>query len=195
VAQINYERGLWLQDMHGKMTETDIKKKERKGVRGQPWKYNPLLDAALVLSNCADFKYEKSELQELVESRGHILLISVKCHPEMAGVGVEYCWGKLKYEHRHRNCQKDKRKSGQEFKDNITRLCKDETILPMTRIWKFSRRTREYMMLYMDYNERSSTSECTYKHITHKELEDMKQKCKTHRNIMELEKSFLDATD
>jgi len=51
------------------------------------------------------------------------------------------------------------------------------------------------MMLYMDYNERSSTSECTCKHITHKELEDMKKKCKTHRNIMELEKRFLDATD
>lgn len=36
-----------------------------------------------VLQAMPDFKNEKTALQELVESRGHILLLSPKCHPEL----------------------------------------------------------------------------------------------------------------
>jgi len=35
-------------------------------------------------------------LEELVHSRGHILLMSPKGHPELAGKGVEYAWGAAK---------------------------------------------------------------------------------------------------
>ena len=186
------------------MSELKIKKKERNGVRGNPWCYNPELDApSLVLSNCLDFKLEKSQLQDLVEKRGHILLISVKCHPEMAGVGIEYCWGKLKYE--HKNSQKEKRKAGAEFKDSITKLLRDRSILSMSRIWKFSRRTREYMLLYvctyMQYDEhlqsdgQGAAQRHNIAHISHTELENMKRKCKTHTNIMELEKAYIETTD
>ena len=37
-----------------------------------------------------------SALQDFVESRGHILILSPKCHPELAGCGIEYSWGKTK---------------------------------------------------------------------------------------------------
>ena len=37
---------------------------------------------------------EKGALQELVESRGLILILSPKCHPELTGCGIEYSWGK-----------------------------------------------------------------------------------------------------
>lgn len=43
-----------------------------------------------------DFANEKTALQHTVESRGHILLLSPKCHPEVAGVGIEYSWGMSK---------------------------------------------------------------------------------------------------
>ena len=36
---------------------------------------------------------EKGALQEIVESRGHILILSPKCHPELTGCGIEYSWG------------------------------------------------------------------------------------------------------
>ena len=39
-----------------------------------------------VLSSCWDFAHEKTALEELVESRGHILRMCVKGHPELAGV-------------------------------------------------------------------------------------------------------------
>ena len=45
-----------------------------------------------VLQAMPDFKTERTALQHVVESQGHILL-SPKCHPEVAGVGIEYSWG------------------------------------------------------------------------------------------------------
>ena len=39
-----------------------------------------------ILEHCWDFANEKTALQELVESRGHILRMGVKGHPEMAGM-------------------------------------------------------------------------------------------------------------
>jgi hypothetical protein len=37
--------------------------------------------------------HEKTALINIMEARGHMLLPSVKCHPEMAGNGIEYSWG------------------------------------------------------------------------------------------------------
>jgi hypothetical protein len=45
------------------------------------------------LAKCSDFQNEKIGIQKLLESRGHILIVSPKCHPEIAGSGIEYCWG------------------------------------------------------------------------------------------------------
>jgi hypothetical protein len=61
------------------------------------------LDANAVLSACPDFQFERTALQNIIESRGHILLPSVVCTPETAGGGIEYAWGKLKFEQRRQN--------------------------------------------------------------------------------------------
>ena len=50
----------------------------------------------LVLRQRADFKAEKTDLEKLFISRGHILVITPKCHPELAGQGIEYDWGKVR---------------------------------------------------------------------------------------------------
>ena len=50
---------------------------------------DPTLMMEIVLGNCTDFKNEKSALQEVIQSRGHIMLTSVKCHPELAGNRVQ----------------------------------------------------------------------------------------------------------
>ena len=57
---------------------------------------DPKLVAPRILSECEDFVKEKESLQEIVESLGHILILSPKCHPELAGCGIEYSWGKSK---------------------------------------------------------------------------------------------------
>ena len=40
----------------------------------------------LVLANCPDFKNEICALEEMLISRGHIMIKSPKCHPEVAGL-------------------------------------------------------------------------------------------------------------
>ena len=57
----------------------------------------------LVLGQCHDFLAETTLLEQLIVDLGHVLQKSPKCHPELAGVGIEYCWGKAKYQYRHIN--------------------------------------------------------------------------------------------
>ncbi|CAM9311212.1 unnamed protein product [Hapterophycus canaliculatus] len=51
---------------------------------------DPEMNIDLVLGGLPDFKNERTALQHTVEKRGHILVLSPKFHPEVAGVGIEY---------------------------------------------------------------------------------------------------------
>lgn len=79
IIQILYERGLYKFDMKGSLTKQEI---DRRLLEGKDL-LDPSLDAPAVLSKCKDFQ-------------------SI-CHPELAGVGIEYCWGKAKFEFRKNN--------------------------------------------------------------------------------------------
>ena len=48
-----------------------------------------------ILKELPDFKLETSELSNLWRGRSQGFELGVKCHPEMAGCGIEYCWGKV----------------------------------------------------------------------------------------------------
>ena len=54
-----------------------------------------LLCCKKILNQMPDFRLETSELANLWLKRGHGFELGVKCHPEMAGCGIEYCWGKV----------------------------------------------------------------------------------------------------
>jgi hypothetical protein len=62
--QILWERGLW---------KSGMQKSEMQ----------------LVLSSLPDFQNEQIGIRSLLESRGLILNVSPKCHPELAGSGIE----------------------------------------------------------------------------------------------------------
>lgn len=68
--------------------------------RGHDWEYTSQYRFNPTVGNCSDLKEEKSALQQLVGSRGHILVMTPKYHPELAGVGIEYAWGTIKLEFR-----------------------------------------------------------------------------------------------
>ena len=144
------------------------------------------LNAHLALSSCPDFKFERTALQNVVEKRGHILLPSVVCTPETAGGGIEYAWGKLKFEQRRRNDVAVKLESGVKFADRVKELCTDIEILPLSRVWKFQRRARDYTRLYLAIAQRQGKSA-----PTHLEIETMRKKQRTHRNIMEVDRVFV----
>eukprot|EP01034_Spumella_vulgaris_P029312 gene29312-36339_t len=88
---------------------------------------------------------EKSEQQRAKKGlapRGHVLLISPVCHPELAGVGIEYDWGVTKYWFRRTNdCKLE------HLEANVERVS-SEQIIGIDTVWRFSRRTREYARAY-----------------------------------------------
>jgi hypothetical protein len=126
IFQILYERGLYKDKMKGRQTDTA---KERFEMNGDSRLIvTPDLDAHAVLNNCTDFKFERTALQEVIESRGHILLPSVVCTPETAGGGIEYGWGKLKYEQRRENDLATRLEAGVKFVERVRKICKNTGI-------------------------------------------------------------------
>lgn len=71
--QILFERGLWKTGMIERVDEDDPKGRDQS------------LSMDFVLGSCADFHKETGALQTLIESRGHILIMSPKGHCELAG--------------------------------------------------------------------------------------------------------------
>jgi hypothetical protein len=161
--------------------------KEKYIVAGAIHKILPAhLDAHAVLGACPDFHYERTALQSVIERRGHILLPSVVCTPETAGGGIEYAWGKLKFEQRRQNDAAVKLEAGIKFIERVKVLCTDKSVLPLERIWRYQRRARDYIRLYLDVGHREGRTALTFK-----EIETMRTMQKTHRNIMEVDRKFV----
>ena len=179
-----YERGLYVEGMQGRQAAS---LKEKYIVAGMTKKILPdHLDAHAVLSSCPDFQYERTALQNVIERRGHILLPSVVCTPETAGGGIEYAWGKLKFEQRRQNDAAVKLEAGVKFIERVKSLCTNKTVLPLERVWKFQRRARDYIRLYLEVGQRVGRTALTFK-----EIETMRKMQKTHRNIMEVDRKFV----
>ena len=94
-----------------------------------------------MLGRCQDFAAETSEFDKLLRGRGHIPLFSPKYHPEIAGCGIEYSWGKSKYEFRRRPDAKS------DF-HRVVKECLGPEVLSLQRVRKFARRSRQYMRVY-----------------------------------------------
>jgi hypothetical protein len=59
------------------------------------------VEYSAVLADCTDFLEEKTCLIYLGERLGIDVDRSTKCHPELAGEGIEYSWGQAKSVYRH----------------------------------------------------------------------------------------------
>eukprot|EP01031_Cornospumella_fuschlensis_P036620 gene36620-44423_t len=108
---------------------------------------DPNLDAPATLDRCTDFATEKAALEDRVNSRGHLSLISPKYHPALASCGIEYYWGKAKMTYRRDGSSTAKK----DFKlkiENATETKELSHPLHITRVWKFERRKRDYCWAY-----------------------------------------------
>ena len=92
---------------------------------------------------CANVQSQKSLLEKVVYERGHLLVLSPKYHPELAGVGVEYCWGHSKY--RFRNHFNDL--VAKNLKSNVLKTCAPAE-LSHEVVLAFARKTKECQMVY-----------------------------------------------
>jgi len=133
MKQVLHERGLWTETCQcgcgRKMIGTA--KKETDKCRA--------MDA--LLKQCYDFATQRSQFDILLRDRGHVPLFSPKYHPELAGSGIEYSWGKSKYAYRRANVKT------LGFYGTVRHVLGPE-VLPLLRVRKFGRRGRQYMRVY-----------------------------------------------
>lgn len=182
--QVLYERGLWKNGMIEHVDEDDAKGRDQS------------LSIDHALGNCTDFRKETGALQTLVESRGHILVMSPKGHCELAGQrsitmqlsplpeshpaslccnvgnGIEYDWGRMKQNFRRKNKYKD-------FHGLILTSMAPES-LPLSTSRKFARKARAYRRAYKEGADNEHTS-----------IEKMVKTFKAHRNAADFAKSFI----
>ena len=111
-------------------------------------------------------------MQQLVHSRGHILVMSPKCHPELAGHGIEYCWGASKMYFRRNNDLNPKTFDARvkASLDAITRR----------HVHMFERRARAYRACLSDP-----------KNDTFALIERAVKRRKTHRNAHDFDGAFI----
>ena len=174
MAQIAWERGLYRpaadgNKMHGKKADLENDKED------------PSWSLPYVLSHCWDFAHEKSALTRLVEARGHILRMCVKGHPELAGVGVEYAWGKAKQMFRR---DVNDRVAAHLHKNIVKCFSRLDKFLPLARIRKFARKTRAYRRAYREGQPNSLA-----------DVEKLVKGYKSHRSADVFDNKFCHADD
>ena len=137
-----------------------------------------------MLRGCNDFKTKKTQLQSIVEDElGCIMRLTPKCHPEIAGVGVECAWGCSKFRFRKDFNDGEKEK----LEENVRKALSTNT-LTLKRMRKFARKARECKLTCRCFIEKADGS-----------VERMKKGCiegitkvfKQHRSALDAGHSFV----
>lgn len=143
--QVAYERGHIDGKVPRNKLNTRYTDKGRKGNNGMLLPGTAWKD---IIASLPDFQNEKTLLQYHAEKRGTVdckILFdrSPKCHPEIAGEGIEYDWGGIKMYYRRAKL-KEKR-TAKNFRLLVMESL--ETVKFNHRT-SFSSRAREYMLAY-----------------------------------------------
>ena len=147
------------------------------------------MNMRIVMSQCADFQNERSALQERLEARGHILLMPPKYHPELAGVGIEYSWGRSKHVYRHELNDKVSAnlRCNVEAALSVVDTPKHAAVRPISLVRKSARRARAYRKSA----RRARAYERAYRDPSSPSvfqlIEHMKKPQKSHRSIGDLD--------
>ena len=97
-----------------------------------------------LMSQQEDFLQETTLLQYHASLLGVSLERSPKCHPEIAGEGIEYGWALSKM--RYRRSPMEEKKGKESFR-KLVRKCLGHTVLDVGRMRACSRKARDYMIL------------------------------------------------
>lgn len=187
MLQVLYERGwideskLHLYSEKGRTNQLDEDGKVRE-------EFKPFVLRTL-LSNCRDFKEEKSAMEVLMDklsSKGTPsveLLTTPKYHCELAGEGIEYSWGMGKYY--YRNLPLETKNSKSKFIESV-RL--SVTHISIENVIRFAGKSRRYMLAYHEYDNRDLDDP---KALTYKEIERFVKKSKCHKNVSDQDTAYL----
>jgi hypothetical protein len=92
-----------------------------------------------------DFQSELTLLQYYAKQLGVIVDRTPKCHPELAGEGIEYVWAFAKLFYRNKPLRMKKTKGAFQ---QLVEQCLSRENLSIAKVRKCSRRAREYMLAY-----------------------------------------------
>jgi hypothetical protein len=99
-----------------------------------------------MMSSLIDFINEETLLQYHGKMLGVLVDRSPKCHPEVAGEGIEYSWGCGKGKYRRLPLTDKRRKEN--FRNSVRQCLDRMTVLTIERQRMFSKRARQYMLAY-----------------------------------------------
>jgi len=119
-----------------------------------------------------------------VLSRGHLFQKSPKGHPELAGGGVEYCWGKSKIH--FRRSKKDRKGKNLEA---LIRESVSASNLKLSTVRKFARKAADMRRIYKKYKNNEKMNLADYEVV-----ERLYKICKAHRSALDQFTSFINKT-
>jgi len=146
-----------------------------------------------VLGNWIDFFNEKTCLMYLGERLGVDVDRSTKSHPELAGEGIEYTWGRAKGVYRRaRLSQKKGKENFRKLVENClsTQEGEDKGGLTIEMIRKFSRRARRYILAYFNL-EHEQEDNMNEEGVSEINIERIQKEFKTHRSAIDFDEKFI----
>ena len=103
-----------------------------------------------LLDSCEDFINTHSQIKQTVLDLGGDVVSTPICHPELAGEGIEYCWGRAKYIYRRERSKIEGTIDREKFNELVTMSLSNQEgeALAKHRALAFARRARTYKVVY-----------------------------------------------
>jgi len=183
IKQVLWERGLLNPDVQyvAKIKKNDPNEEGK-------------VEYSSLLASCEDFLSEKTCLMYLGERLGVEVDRSTKCHPELAGEGIEYTWGRAKG--LYRKARLSDKKGKENFRALVQRCLSTEMgagsgCLTPQMIRKFSRRARCYILTYFWIEHGMEEKIKEEEELSETHIERIKKEFKTHRNAIDFDEKFI----
>ena len=182
LLQLLYERQMIDKSNLTKYSMSGLKKhKDTDGKVLPQYKKYVLVD---LMKNCTDIKEQRSSMEELLDELSTlqdqkvVLLTSPKYHCEIAGEGIELCWGLMKKIYRSIPLE-DKRKKVK-FLTAVHKCLNDVTV---EHVGKFAAKTRRYMVAYQNIDVDK---------LSYEIIEKFVKKIRTHRSMADIDIAFIE---
>ena len=126
-------------------------------------------------------------MQYVLEERLNVQLrMTPKCHPEIAGQGIEYVWGYAKLQFR----QKFNDMNASNLKENVRAVLSKE-VLRKIRTNKFVRKARDYKLTYLFLLQQTQKMKESSRGYTHERIERIIKLFKQHRSALDADYLFI----
>ena len=140
-----------------------------------------------IIASCADFQNEPTAMEELTKLLGHEQEKTPKKHPELAGMGIEYMWGKSKMTFRRDGSYSSNAES---LERRVRAALDPNLVLPIKRVRAMQRRSNDYKRSYMLLGGGVGDGGGS-KVVEYADIEKMKKNCKTHRCSLDQDYKFI----